>query len=101
MKRLALVGLAIALFAIASQNAHATTKGLSQIVTPELQAPGDLSLSFQAQDEQIGKPSQPSTLQTTVHTKFSGMLSSPTRFTCGRRGKLFSSLPTPNNASTS
>src|SRR4029077_14888434 len=30
-----------------------TTKGLSQIVTPELQNPGDLSLSFQAQSERI------------------------------------------------
>ncbi len=34
----------------------ATTKGLSQIVTPDLQAPGDLSLSFQAQDERIANP---------------------------------------------
>lgn len=36
--------------------AFATTKGLSQIVTPDLQAPGDLSLSFQAQSEQIANP---------------------------------------------
>jgi hypothetical protein len=34
----------------------ATTKGLSQIVTPELQAPGDLSLSFQAQSGRIANP---------------------------------------------
>jgi len=34
----------------------ATTKGLSQIVTPDLQGPGDLSLSFQAQSEQIANP---------------------------------------------
>ena len=34
----------------------ATTKGLSQIVTPELQGPGDLSLSFQAQSERIANP---------------------------------------------
>src|ERR1700722_6945252 len=34
----------------------ATTKGLSQIVTPDLQPEGDLSLSFQAQDERIGNP---------------------------------------------
>ena len=34
----------------------ATTKGLSQIVTPDLQAPGDLSLSFQAQDKRIANP---------------------------------------------
>jgi len=36
--------------------AHATTKGLSQIVTPELQGAGDLSLSFQAQSERIANP---------------------------------------------
>jgi len=34
----------------------ATTKGLSQIVTPDLQAEGDFSLSFQAQSERIGNP---------------------------------------------
>ena len=34
----------------------ATTKGLSQIVTPDLQTAGDLSLSFQAQSERIGNP---------------------------------------------
>jgi hypothetical protein len=36
--------------------AFATTKGLSQIVTPDLQGPGDLSLSFQAQSERIANP---------------------------------------------
>ncbi|PZR74467.1 MAG: hypothetical protein DLM73_07860 [Chthoniobacterales bacterium] len=36
--------------------ASATTKGLSQIVTPDLQAPGDLSLSFQRQNHPIGNP---------------------------------------------
>ena len=36
--------------------AFATTKGLSQIVTPELQEEGDLSISFQAQDKIIGNP---------------------------------------------
>ena len=34
----------------------ATTKGLSQIVTPDLQPEGDLSLSFQAQSERIANP---------------------------------------------
>src|SRR5206468_13135396 len=34
----------------------ATTKGLSQIVTPDLEDEGDLSLSFQLQDEYIGNP---------------------------------------------
>ena len=38
--------------------AGATTKGLSQIVTPDLQSPGDLSLSFQAQSERIANPYQ-------------------------------------------
>ena len=34
----------------------ATTKGLSQIVTPDLQDPGDLSLSLQIQDKRIANP---------------------------------------------
>src|SRR5438094_4370728 len=34
----------------------ATTKGLSQIVTPDLQGEGDLSLSLQIQDKRIGNP---------------------------------------------
>ena len=36
--------------------ARATTKGLSQIVTPDLQGPGELSLSFQAQSDRIANP---------------------------------------------
>ena len=38
--------------------APATTKGLSQIVTPDLQPAGQLSLSVQAQDRAIGNPWQ-------------------------------------------
>src|SRR5437879_1466633 len=37
-------------------SSFATTKGLSQIVTPDLQAPGDLSLSLQIQDKRIANP---------------------------------------------
>src|SRR5205823_11706116 len=37
-------------------SSFATTKGLSQIVTPDLQPKGDLSLSLQIQDERIAKP---------------------------------------------
>jgi hypothetical protein len=37
---------------------YTTTKGLSQIVTPDLQPEGDLSLSFQIQDKRIGNPYQ-------------------------------------------
>jgi len=37
-------------------SAFATTKGLSQIVTPDLQAQGDLSLSLQIQDKRIANP---------------------------------------------
>src|SRR5438132_9563908 len=48
-----LVGFA-AIFVSAS--AFATTKGLSQIVTPDLQGKGDLSLSLQIQDKRIGNP---------------------------------------------
>jgi hypothetical protein len=39
-----------------SSPAGATTKGLSQIVTPDLQGPGDLSLSLQIQDKRIANP---------------------------------------------
>src|SRR6185312_7702593 len=35
---------------------NATTKGLSQIVTPDLQPAGDLSLSFQVQSLHIANP---------------------------------------------
>jgi hypothetical protein len=37
-------------------SAFATTKGLSQIVTPDLQTEGDLSLSLQIQDKRIANP---------------------------------------------
>jgi hypothetical protein len=57
MRKIALGGLAIVI-AILPPAAHATTKGLSQIVTPELQSPGDFSLSFQAQSERIANPYQ-------------------------------------------
>lgn len=39
-----------------SSSARATTKGLSQIVTPDLQPEGDLSLSLQIQDARIANP---------------------------------------------
>jgi hypothetical protein len=42
--------------ALAPTPAFATTKGLSQIVTPDLQSEGDLSLSPQIQDQKIGNP---------------------------------------------
>jgi hypothetical protein len=44
-----------ALWAVTPE-ARATTKGLSQIVTPELQPAGDLSLSLQMQDKRIANP---------------------------------------------
>jgi hypothetical protein len=40
----------------AAEESRATTKGLSQIVTPDLQPEGDLSLSLQAQSLHIGNP---------------------------------------------
>ncbi len=45
----------LASFAISSSS-FATTKGLSQIVTPDLQSEGDLSLSLQIQDKRIANP---------------------------------------------
>src|SRR5712691_11510737 len=50
--------LTIAVMMALLSSAHATTKGLSQIVTPDLQPEGDLSLSFQAQSERIANPYQ-------------------------------------------
>ena len=47
-----MIGLVLALL----PSARATTKGLSQIVTPDLQGPGELSLSFQAQSDRIANP---------------------------------------------
>ncbi len=62
MRSVAVCGLTIVFIGIVP-SVHATTKGLSQIVTPDLQAPGDFSLSFQAQSEQIANPFQ---LQTEI-----------------------------------
>jgi len=46
----------ICVIALVPQSVRGTTKGLSQIVTPDLMDPGDLSLSFQAQSSRIGIP---------------------------------------------
>src|SRR5205085_12083759 len=43
---------------LSAPSSFATTKGLSQIVTPDLQPAGDLSLSLQIQDERIANPYQ-------------------------------------------
>jgi hypothetical protein len=54
-------GLRLILFIVlfgAAPSSWATTKGLSQIVTPDLQPEGDLSLSLQVQDQQIANPYQ-------------------------------------------
>jgi len=45
-------------FTLPLNSALATTKGLSQIVTPDVQPEGDLSLSFQWQSKQIANPYQ-------------------------------------------
>jgi len=58
MRSVVFGGLAIVFLAIFPPAAHATTKGLSQIVTPDLQSAGDFSLSFQAQSERIANPFQ-------------------------------------------
>ncbi len=48
---------ALVFFALVSlEHARATTKGLSQIVTPDLQPEGDVSLGAQVQSERIGNP---------------------------------------------
>lgn len=55
MRTLAFV-LSLILIGGGLDRARATTKGLSQIVTPDLEDPGDLSLSFQAQSKAIANP---------------------------------------------
>jgi len=42
----------------AAHSSFATTKGLNQIVTPDLQPEGELSLSLQIQDKRIANPYQ-------------------------------------------
>lgn len=54
MKIRAHLWLSFLVFSVAS--ADATTKGLSQIVTPDLQEEGDLSTSLQIQDKRIANP---------------------------------------------
>src|SRR5262249_28290718 len=58
MKHFTRTGLTIVFLAVTCLSANATTKGLSQIVTPDLQEPGDLSLSLQIQDKRIANPYQ-------------------------------------------
>jgi hypothetical protein len=58
MKIVALIGFATVLAMASAPSARATTKGLSQIVTPDVQSAGDLSLSFQAQSMKIANPYQ-------------------------------------------
>jgi hypothetical protein len=58
MRSVVFGGLAVVFLAICPPATHATTKGLSQIVTPDLQSAGDFSLSFQAQSERIANPFQ-------------------------------------------
>src|SRR4029077_9542503 len=48
--------LAMILFLLIGSSSFGTTKGLSQIVTPDLQGEGDLSLSLQIQDKRIANP---------------------------------------------
>ena len=46
----------VAAVCLCVSSTFATTKGLSQIVTPDLQDEGDLSLSLQIQDKRIANP---------------------------------------------
>src|ERR1700737_453804 len=57
MRRLSpLIALALVISILPRGQLLAPTKGLSQIVTPDLQPEGDFSLSFQAQDKKIANP---------------------------------------------
>ena len=46
----------VAAVLLSAPSSSATTKGLSQIVTPDLQPEGDLSLSLQIEDKRIANP---------------------------------------------
>jgi hypothetical protein len=46
----------LAAILLSGSSSFATTKGLSQIVTPDLQPEGDLSLSLQIEDKRIANP---------------------------------------------
>jgi hypothetical protein len=59
MRFLVVTGLTIALLVPQIFSAYATTKGLSQIVTPDLEDEGDLSMSLQIQDKRIANPYEP------------------------------------------
>jgi hypothetical protein len=48
--------LVMIVFLLTGSSSFGTTKGLSQIVTPDLQGEGDLSLSLQIQDKRIANP---------------------------------------------
>jgi hypothetical protein len=54
------VAILVTIFAMLAigPKSFATTKGLSQIVTPDLESQGDFSLSFQIQDKRIANPYQ-------------------------------------------
>jgi len=56
MRGIARPVLMLALLMALLPSAQATTKGLSQIVTPDLQPEGDLSVSLQIQDQRIANP---------------------------------------------
>ena len=57
-KTIWILGLLVLMLLVRPGTVSATTKGLSQIVTPDLQGEGDLSVSAQAQSVQIGNPYQ-------------------------------------------
>jgi len=50
------IPLVLGIVLLSASSSLATTKGLSQIVTPDLQGEGDLSLSLQIQDKRIANP---------------------------------------------
>ena len=55
-RRIDIFFIAFASIFVCVPSTFATTKGLSQIVTPDLQEEGDLSLSLQIQDKRIANP---------------------------------------------
>ncbi|MDR3710065.1 MAG: hypothetical protein P4L33_17355 [Capsulimonadaceae bacterium] len=58
MKKAFSVILAVTALSLLAAPAHATTKGLNQIVTPDIQPQGALSISYQQQDPNIANPSE-------------------------------------------
>ena len=58
MRVIGAIGLTAVCLLVIASSAFATTKGLNQIITPDVQPEGQLSISYQQQDPTIGNSSE-------------------------------------------